>query len=149
MGWLLKPRRHPRRRSGQRRSRRDILREVNTSVAGWEGNYYRDEGEYRPGDFYGTGIRHRAAARKDLKRRFGSRPAEAVVSRPGARFYVTAKSGSRTAFLLGPYSSHMSAQANVARGRRLAEERTREGAYGGIAYGTSSTPESVRTLFGR
>lgn len=91
----------------------------------------------------GTGIRNLRAARRDLRNRFRQVPAEPVQQRPGARFYVTAVSGRRVAYLLGPYVSHLSAQVAVPRGRRLLP--------GGcwVAVGTASRPDTVPTVFGR
>jgi hypothetical protein len=97
-------------------------------------------------DFYGTGIADERAARRYLRDKFGQRPLEPIQRRPGARFYVTARLGQRTAFLLGPYASHMTALSNVERGRRLARDyRDTDLA----SYGTSSYPDTLPTLFGR
>jgi hypothetical protein len=86
--------------------------------------------------------------RKDLKRRFGAAPLPAIERRPGARFYVTARSGNRTAALLGPYISHMTALDNVRRGEALA--RTAFPAEAAFAtFGTASAPRTIRTRFGR
>jgi hypothetical protein len=73
---------------------------------------------------------------------------EPVVSRPGARFYVTIREGRRVGWLLGPYASHMTALANVERGRRLAMEARPDQA-GFAAFGTASYPGIIRTVFGR
>jgi hypothetical protein len=74
------------------------------------------------------------------------------VVRPGAgsRFYVTAVelAGSRRAPLLGPYSSHMTALANVTRAERLLAA-SRYAERGFVAIGTASVPRTVRTVFGR
>jgi len=98
--------------------------------------------------YYSTGIRNREAAKRDIRRKYrGTRP-DSPVSRPGARFYVTARSGGRTAYLLGPYGSHLAALDNVERGRRLMYERyPHEASF--VAVGTASTPEKITTLFGR
>lgn len=82
--------------------------------------------------------------RRELKRRFREDPLPAVERRAGARFYVSMIDGPRRALLLGPYASHMTALANVKRGRDLAKHR-----YPFAAYGTASAPSSLKTAFGR
>jgi len=98
-------------------------------------------------DYLGTGIADLDAAKRYLRRKFGSRPLEPIVRRPGAKFYVTARRGARTAFLLGPYISHMTALAAVPRARRALRERYPHEAF--LAVGTASTPETLRTVLGR
>lgn len=97
----------------------------------------------------GTGIRSIRGARRDLRRRFGQDRLPPIVRRPGARFYVTARHGpGATAYLLGPYVSHMTALAAVTRGARLLGERwAREASW--LAVGTASRPDTVPTAFGR
>ena len=94
-----------------------------------------------------TGIRNLEAAKRYLRRKFNRGVLEPIASRPGARFYVTARSGRRAAFLLGPYSSHVIALAHVERGRRLAYQHVRDAIF--YAYGTASSPETRETVFGR
>lgn len=90
------------------------------------------------------------SAQRDLRRRFRQDPLPEIQRRPGARFYVTAHSGGRTAALLGPYVSHMTALANVERGRRLALERfSHDPEVEFAAFGTASLRKTVRTRFGR
>ena len=81
---------------------------------------------------------------RDLKRRFGSEPLPSIQTRPGARFYVSMIDGPRKVLLLGPYASHMTALANVERGRRLACDR-----FPFAAFGTASALMSIKTAFGR
>jgi hypothetical protein len=84
----------------------------------------------------------------ELRRRWSQGVPEPVVSRPGARFYVTVRLDSRVGFLLGPYASHMTALGNVERGRRLAEAfRPDQAAF--ASFGTASHPATLRTRFGR
>lgn len=65
--------------------------------------------------------------------------------RRGARFYVTAREGRRTAFLSGPYASHMSALSAVPYARVMLRE-----VYGRVAaVGTASCPETLPTVFGQ
>ena len=99
-----------------------------------------------------------AERKRDLRRRFRVAPLPPVVRRPGARFYVTIRSGgSRRGALLGPYVSHMTALANVERARRLvtaaiAAGRVRAGDVLDAEfaeYGTASLHRTVRTVFGR
>lgn len=98
--------------------------------------------------YLGTGIADLAAAKRYLKHKFRSEPLPPIVSRPGARFYVTARRGRRTAFLLGPYVSHMTALAAVPRGRRLLREHGGPGAaFTGV--GTASSPQTLDTVYGR
>lgn len=86
--------------------------------------------------------------KRDLKRRFGSAPQPPIQQRMGARFYVTARDGSRTAALLGPYVSHMTALDNVRRGEALARAAFPDET-DFAAFGTASLPRTVRTRFGR
>ena len=98
--------------------------------------------------WYGTGILNEKAARRYLRRKFSSYPLPPIEVRPGARFYVTARDGKRSALLLGPYVSHMTALANVDRGRRL----TRESGHWRASfmdYGTASLLTTEPTVFGR
>jgi hypothetical protein len=81
---------------------------------------------------------------RDLKRRFRESPLPPIQIRPQARFYVSMIDGPRKALLLGPYASHMTALANVGRGRRLAIER-----YPFATYGTASAATTLPTAFGR
>lgn len=98
-------------------------------------------------DFYGTGIRNRKAARKYLRAKFNLGQLEAIQIRPGARFYVTARqTGTRVAFLLGPYTSHTTALAAVPRGQQLLSERLPDHP---VTIGTSSLMTSRPTIFGR
>lgn len=101
-----------------------------------------------PSDGYlHTGIRNLAAAKRDIRRRHNRGLPEAPVSRPGARFYVTVRNGRRSIPLLGPYSSHMIALSNVARGRALA--CARDPFASAYAFGTASTTDTLPGLFGR
>ncbi len=93
----------------------------------------------------GTGINNLPAARRYLRNRWNTGELPAIVSRPGARFYVTARSGGCTVYLLGPYVSHMTALAAVPRARAIVRERGN----GFAAVGTASRPDSVPTLLGR
>jgi hypothetical protein len=88
------------------------------------------------------------AGRRDLRRRFNQGLPPTPVRRPGARFYVTIRCGSRVGFLLGPYASHMTALANVERGHRLAEQARPDQATF-ASFGTASLPHSRPTVFGR
>ena len=97
--------------------------------------------------YLGTGIADLGAAKRYLRRKFNQGPAEPVVSRPGARFYVTARSGRRTVYLLGPYASHMTALVNVDRGRILAHTRGAAAAF--ACYGTASALQTLPARFGR
>jgi hypothetical protein len=94
-----------------------------------------------------TGIRNLEAAKRHLRRKFSQGVPEPIASRPGARFYITARSGRRAAFLLGPYSSHVIALTHVERGRRLAYECDRDTVF--YAHGTASSPVTRETVFGR
>jgi hypothetical protein len=77
-----------------------------------------------------------------------SSPMEKLVTRAGARFYVTVRDGARTGFLLGPYASHMMALVNRARGEKLAHDNNDRAIW--YAYGTSSAlGPSLKTVFGR
>jgi hypothetical protein len=96
--------------------------------------------------YLGTGIGDLAAAKKYLRRKFRQSPLPPIVHRPGARFYVTARRGRRTAFLLGPYVSHMTALAAVPRAKAIIRDRD---PYASIAVGTASLPYTVLTKFGR
>lgn len=54
----------------------------------------------------------------------------------------------RVGWLLGPYASHMTALANVERGRQLAEDlRPDQAAF--AYFGTASHPHTLPTVFGR
>lgn len=99
--------------------------------------------------YLGTGIGDLAAAKKDLRRRFGQRPLEPVQVRPGAYFYVTIRAGSRSARLAGPYVSHMTALTKVPEiQRRAMQARPDDCAF--AAFGTASIPGRPRkTRFGR
>jgi len=96
-----------------------------------------------------SGIRSIDGARKDMRRRFNQGMPQPIVRRLGARFYVTARRGAgATAYLLGPYVSHMTALAAVPRGWRLLHERwSHEASW--LAVGTASRPDTVPTAFGR
>lgn len=84
----------------------------------------------------------------ELRRRWNLGLPEPVVTRPGARFYVTIRDAGRVGFLLGPYASHMTALSNVERGRRLAAAlRPDQTAF--ASFGTASHPATLRTRFGR
>lgn len=96
----------------------------------------------------GTGIRHHRGARRDLKRRFGRGVLEPLVRRPGARFYVTARIGRRTAYLLGPYISHMTALSRVPRAQQLISERY-QGFDAWVSVGTASRADTIPTRLGR
>jgi hypothetical protein len=86
--------------------------------------------------------------RRELRRRWNQGPVQPVVTRPGARFYVTIRDGARVGWLLGPYASHMTALSNVDRGRRMAmASRPDQAAF--AAFGTASYPATLRTVFGR
>ena len=98
-------------------------------------------------DYLGTGIANLDAAKRYLKRKFNRGPLEPIQRRPGARFYVTARRGRQTAFLLGPYISHMTALAAVPRARRALREQYPHEAF--LAVGTASAPDTLRTVFGR
>jgi hypothetical protein len=98
--------------------------------------------------YLGTGIGDLKAAKRYLRNKFRERPLEPIVSRPGARFYVTVRSGQRLGYLLGPYVSHMTALAAVPRARRLAEAANpSQAAF--ASFGTTSRPDTRPTLFGR
>ena len=94
--------------------------------------------------YFGTGIRNRDAAKRYLRRRFNQGPQQALVYRPGARFYVTARNGRRTVLLLGPFVSHTTALERVEPVRRVLLPR-----HGFVAIGTASFPDSRPTVFGR
>jgi hypothetical protein len=86
--------------------------------------------------------------RRDLRRRWNQGLPQQVVRRPGARFYVTIRDGDRVGFLLGPYACHMTALANVERGRQLAIAlRPDQAAF--ATFGTASHPHTLSTVFGR
>jgi hypothetical protein len=91
--------------------------------------------------YLNTGIGTLDGAKRYLRAKWKQAPLPAIVVRPGARFYVTARSGARVAYLLGPYVSHMTALAAVPRAR------TRVGHF--AAVGTASRPDTVPTRFGR
>jgi hypothetical protein len=88
------------------------------------------------------------AVNRDLGRRFNQGVPETPACRAGRRFYVTTRLGARVGFLLGPYASHMTALANVDRGRRLAE-LARPDQADFASFGTASLPGSRLTVFGR
>ena len=94
-----------------------------------------------------TGIRDEAAARRYLSRKWRTAPLPAVQSRPGARFYVTARRGGQSAILLGPYVSHMTALASVTRAERMLRERFPFESF--VAVGTASSPRTLPARFGR
>ena len=97
----------------------------------------------------GSGIRNLDGARRHLRRRWNQGQPEPPVCRPGARFYVTARSdGGRTAWLIGPFASHVGAQAAVPRARRLLADRYPDDAQW-ASLGTASRPGTVPTTFGR
>lgn len=98
--------------------------------------------------YLGTGIGDLDAAKKYLRRKFNQGMPEPIQTRPGARFYVTAKLGSKTAPLLGPYVSHMTALAAVGRGERLMRDKYPTES-GFATVGTCSSLKTVRTAFGR
>lgn len=77
--------------------------------------------------YLGTGIGNLAAAKSYLRRKWNKGQPEAIQVRPGHRFYVTLRAGRRSALLLGPYVSHMTAIAVVPRARRLLGDRARFG----------------------
>ncbi|HEX5119837.1 MAG TPA: hypothetical protein VFW65_32020 [Pseudonocardiaceae bacterium] len=94
-------------------------------------------------DFLGTGIANLDAAKRYLRRKFNEGQRDPIMSRPGALFYVSAHQGRRTALVLGPFVSHMTALERVDSVRRVV---------GGpfVAVGTCSLPApGQRTLFGR
>jgi hypothetical protein len=65
-------------------------------------------------------------------------------------FYVTVRDAGRTGFLLGPYSTHGEALANVKRGTRLAQDANSRAVF--YAFGTSrwKTGDPVpKTVFGK
>jgi hypothetical protein len=99
-------------------------------------------------DALSTGITNTAAAKRDLRRKFNLGMPQTPVSRSGRQFYVTIRDGARVGFLLGPYASHMTALANVDRGRRLAEQARPDQA-DFAPFGTASLPHSRPTVFGR
>lgn len=99
-------------------------------------------------DYLGTGIGNLDAAKRYLRRKFNLGQSEPIIRRPGARFYVTVRSGRKVGFLLGPYVSHMTALANVDRARRMAREADPRGA-SGASFGAASLPASRPTVFGR
>jgi len=99
-------------------------------------------------DFYGTGIADKRAARRYLRRKFGSAPLPEVAPSCGRRFYVTAQHGAKVAYVAGPYASHMTALAAVPTVR--AEARKCYGTQVSfVAFGTASRPDVVATKLGR
>lgn len=99
-------------------------------------------------DFLGTGITNLKAARRYLKRKWNQGIPEPVTARLGHRFYTSIESGPRRGMLTGPYASHMMARMHKDRARDMAL------AFGGPevafgAYGTASSPRTLRTAFGR
>ncbi|MGK5677643.1 hypothetical protein [Actinoplanes sp. URMC 104] len=100
------------------------------------------------GGYLGTGINDLDAAKRYLRRRFRQDPLPRIKRRPGARFYVVARHSGRTVLLLGPYVSHMTALANVERGRRLAVDRFSD-EMTWATVGTMSAAKTYPTTFGR
>lgn len=98
-------------------------------------------------NWYGTGIADEGAARRYLRNKFRRTSLELPVVRPGERFYVTARANGRTAFLFGPYSTHMIALQNVPRARAKVYEISAWGAF--WALGTASSPKTIDTVYGR
>lgn len=98
-------------------------------------------------NWYGTGIADKEAAKRYLRAKFRRASLEQLVSRPGARFYVTGRNGQRTVFLLGPYASHSVALMHVDRGRALCNVASAWGTF--WAVGTASSPETIDCLYGR
>lgn len=115
-----------------------------TSCGAWPSERHDDDCR----GHLGTGIRHHRRARQYLRRKFGDTPAEPIVSRPGHLFYVTARSGKRVAWLLGPYVSHMTALGNINRAWHLLYERYPDDAEW-VAVGTASRLGTVATKLGR
>jgi hypothetical protein len=88
------------------------------------------------------------AAKRYLRRKFNRGLPEQAVSRPSARFYVTARNvGGDPIWLLGPYGSHTMALLNVARGRALALAANPNAWF--CTFGTASAPAVIATRFGR
>lgn len=92
--------------------------------------------------FLGTGIRDLRSARSYLRAKFSLGAQEAVVSRPLARFYVTALSAGRSVFLAGPYAGHMAALSAVPRVRARLQ-------LDWLSVGTASHPQTLPTRLGR
>lgn len=99
-------------------------------------------------DYLGTGIPDLTAAKRYLKRKWRTEPLPEIRGRPGARFYVTARSGRQTAFLLGPYVSHMTALRHVTRARRMLRDHPDPRA-AFAAVGTASALVTLPTVYGR
>jgi hypothetical protein len=97
----------------------------------------------------GTGIADLDAAKRYLRHKWGQGQPEPVQVRPGARFYVTLRQGRRTALLLGPFVSHMTALERVPRARRLAQEAYPNSSFGFASFGTASLLDTQPTRFGR
>lgn len=93
--------------------------------------------------YLGTGIGTLDGAKRYLRRKFNEGLPAPVQRRPGARFYVCARSGRRTVLLFGPYVSHMTALAQVPAARRLTK------GFAFAAIGTCSAPVALPTRFGR
>lgn len=72
-----------------------------------------------------------------------------LVGQRDERYYVSVMDGGRKGFLLGPYSSHEEALANVERGCKLANEADDRAWF--YAYGTCSAPadRTIATVFGQ
>jgi len=97
--------------------------------------------------YFETGIADKRAAKRYLRDKFRTSPLEPVATRPGARFYVTVRSGGRVGWLLGPYASHCVALTHVRRAKALACEVDRLADI--YAYGTASRPDTIATVFPR
>jgi hypothetical protein len=93
--------------------------------------------------YLGTGIADLEAAKRYLRDKFRQAPLEPIQRRPGARFYVSARVGRKTALLYGPYVSHMTALAKVP----AARQRLAESAFASV--GTCNAPVTLPTLYGR
>ena len=87
------------------------------------------------------------AAKRYLRQKFNRGQLEPIQRRPGARFYVTARRGQQTAFLLGPYVSHMTALSAVPRAKRQLREQYPCEAF--LSVGTASAMATLETKFGR
>lgn len=98
-------------------------------------------------NWYGTGIANQEAARRYLRNKFRHASLEQLVTRPGARFYVTARKGRAAVFLLGPYASHSVALMHVQRGRAICNVQSAWGTFWSV--GTASSLETIDTLYGR
>lgn len=96
--------------------------------------------------YLNTGIRDLDAAKRYLKQKFNQGQPEPVATRPGARFYVSARRSTDWRPLLGPYASHMMALAAVPHAKRMVRERFPMTL---ASIGTCSTPDTRPTVFGR